>query len=55
MSIRIRATDWRIRRETLLHPGRPLQVWNDRIAQGGYAEVTAGPNEPALSDSPTVA
>jgi hypothetical protein len=32
-----------------------LYVWQDRIAQGGYPEVTAGPSEPALSDSPTVA
>jgi len=32
-----------------------LYVWHDRIAQGGYPEVTAGPTTPVLSDSPTVA
>ena len=32
-----------------------LYVWNDRIAQGGYPEVTAAPAAPATSDSPTVA
>jgi hypothetical protein len=32
-----------------------LYVWNDRIAQGGYPEVTAAPLAPATSDSPTVA
>jgi hypothetical protein len=32
-----------------------LYVWQDRIAQGGYPEVTAAPLAPATSDSPTVA
>ena len=32
-----------------------LYVWNDRIAQGGYPDVTAAPTAPALSESPTVA
>lgn len=32
-----------------------LYVWQDRIAHGGYPDVTAAPAAAAASDSPTVA